>query len=352
MMSLPTPAMRQAIQDAMHASFPDVEARVARFYAMQQYHLGWRDAQLVPTRSDPGKLLRPYLVLLACQAVGGRPEQALPLAAGIQFVHDFTLIHDDIQDVSATRRGRATVWSLWGIAHGITAGDSMFVLAHLAVHRLCEAGVPAAVTLEVLRRFDETILAVCEGQYLDCSYEGNLDITEEDYLAMISRKTATLLGAATGLGALVGGADPTTVQALYDVGLNLGIAFQIQDDILGIWGDPVVTGKPNAADLYRRKVSLPIIRAIRNREQGKALARFYRQETISDADVWQMLAILDDTTIRLDMEAQVAHMAQATCAALEAVPLPSTPLALQAREQLAALLAAAKFGPAIHAAPA
>ncbi len=339
-MSLPMPILCQAIQDTMRAAFPDVEARVARFYAMQQYHLGWRDAQLVPTIADPGKMLRPSLVLLACQAVGGRVEQALPLGAGIQLVHDFTLIHDDIQDVSATRRGRDTVWSLWGMPHGITAGDSLFALAHLAVHRLSMVGVPAAVVLEVLQRLDETILAVCEGQYLDCSYEGKLAITEDDYLAMILRKTATLIGAATGLGALVGGADVATVQALYAFGLNLGIAFQIQDDILGIWGDPAVTGKPAAADLYRRKVSLPIIRAVRNTEQGEELACLYRQETITDSDVRQMLAILASTTIRSDLEARVGHMAQATREALEVITLPPTAAARHARDQLLDAVAA------------
>jgi geranylgeranyl diphosphate synthase type I len=332
--------MRQAIQDAMCAAFPHGEARVAPFYAMQQYHLGWRDAQLAPATVDPGKLLRPYLALLACQAVGGQVEQALPLAAGIQLVHDFTLIHDDIQDVSPMRRGRATVWSLWGLAHGITAGDSMFALAHLAIQRLGAAGVPPTVTLEVLRRFDETILAVCEGQYLDCSYEGNLSITEDDYLAMIRRKTATLIGAAVCTGALVGGSDLATAEALYDFGVNLGLAFQLQDDILGIWGDPGATGKPAAADLYRRKVTLPIIRALRDVERCGELADLYLQEIVMDADVQRMLEILDATTIRHDMEALVGQMAQATREALEAISLPRTPAASHARDQLLAAVAA------------
>jgi geranylgeranyl diphosphate synthase type I len=323
----------------MRAAFPDVEARVARFYAMQQYHLGWRDTQLAPAVVDPGKLLRPYLVLLACQAVGGRVEHALPLAAGIQLVHDFTLIHDDIQDVSPMRRGRATLWSLWGIAHGITAGDSMFALAHLAVHRLRTIGVPAATVLEVLQRLDETILAVCEGQYLDCSYEGNLSITEEDYLAMVCRKTATLIGTAVCTGALVGGSDMATAQALYEFGVNLGIAFQLQDDILGIWGDPEVTGKP-AADLCRRKVTLPVIRALRDTEQREVLQDLYRQETLSDSDVRRMLAILDGATIRYDLEALVNRMAQATREVLERIPLPPTAAARQAQGQLLAAVGA------------
>jgi geranylgeranyl diphosphate synthase type I len=338
-MNVPTPNMRQAIQDAMRAAFPDAEARVAHFYAMQQYHLGWRDEQLAPANVDPGKLLRPYLVLLACQAVGGRVEQALPLAAGIQLIHDFTLIHDDIQDVSPMRRGRATLWSLWGLAHGITAGDSMFALAHLAVHRLRPAGVPATTVLEVLQRLDETILAVCEGQYLDCSYEGNLNITEDDYLAMVCRKTATLVGAAVCTGALVGGSDVATAQALYEFGVNLGIAFQLQDDILGIWGDPGATGKPAAADLYRRNVTLPIIRVLRDTEQREALRQLYRRETISDADVRYILAILDGSTIRCDMEALVSRMARATREVLERIPLPTTAVARQAQGQLLAAVA-------------
>jgi geranylgeranyl diphosphate synthase, type I len=231
------------------------------------------------------------------------------------------------------RRGRATVWNLWGLAHGITAGDSMFALAHLAVHRLRTVGVPADVVLEVLQRLDETVLAVCEGQYLDCSYEGNLGISEDDYLAMNCRKTATLIGAAVCTGALVGGSNLATAQMLYEFGVNLGIAFQLQDDILGIWGDPGVTGKP-AADLYRRKVTLPIIRALRDTEQREVLADLYRQETITDAHVRRMLAILDATTIRYDMEALVSRMAQATREVLERVTLPTTAASSHARDQL------------------
>jgi geranylgeranyl diphosphate synthase type I len=261
-------------------------------------------------------------------------EQALPLAAGIELIHNFTLIHDDIQDVSPLRRGRATVWNLWGLAHGITAGDSLFALAHLAVHRLQAVGVPAPVVLEVLQRLDETILAVCEGQYLDCSYEGNLSITEDDYLSMTCRKTSTLIGTAISTGALVGGSDSTTAQALYNFGVNLGMAFQLQDDILGIWGDPKATGKPAAADLARRKVTLPIIRALRDSGQRQALTDLYRKDAIADADVQAMLAILDGTTIQSDMIALVSRMAQATREVLKGIALPSTSAATRARDQL------------------
>lgn len=284
---------RPAIQAAMRDAFPAAEARVARFYTMQHYQLGWCEPDGSPASHDPGKLLRPQLAMLACQVAGGDVAHALPLAAGIQLVHDFSLIHDDIEDNSDTRRGRTTVWKEWGLAQGINAGDGMFVVAHLALHRMANAGVLPAVALEVLRRFDQTILTICEGQFLDLSHEGRLDIGEDDYLAMISRKTAALIAAAAGLGAIVGGASLENAKALFDFGQHLGLAFQIQDDLLGIWGDPEVTGKPRAADLYQRKLSLPVIHALRHSDERDVLARIYGQAPLNDADAGTALLVLD-----------------------------------------------------------
>jgi len=285
---------------------------------MQEYQLGWRDEQLGQADVDPGKLLRPQLTLLACRAAGGDPRQALPLAAGIQLIHDFSLIHDDIEDNSDMRRGRPTVWRQWGLAQGINAGDGMFAIAHLALHRLSAAGVPAEVALEVLRRFDQTILTICEGQFLDLSFEGDLRISEADYLDMISRKTAALAAAAAGLGAIVGGADAATTKALFDFGQNLGLAFQVQDDVLGIWGAPAVTGKPAAADLYRRKLSLPVIHALRTPAHSETLAQFYSQAEINDNDAAQILEILAEAGARSYTEGVAAFYHQQALAALDA----------------------------------
>jgi len=250
---------RSAIQAAMAAAFPQAEARVARFYAMQEYHLGWRDARLAPADSDPGKLIRPRLVLLACRAVGGDAAQALPLAAAIQLIHDFSLIHDDIEDDSATRRGRPTLWHLWGLAQGINAGDGMFVVAHRALYQLHDRGVAADVVLAIARRFDDTILTICEGQFLDLHHEGDLSIDEAAYLAMIARKTAALLGASASLGAMVAGATATQVAALGEFGLALGVAFQIQDDVLDLVGNQQVVGKTLGIDLRKGKLTLPMV---------------------------------------------------------------------------------------------
>ncbi|MBU6333772.1 MAG: polyprenyl synthetase family protein [Chloroflexi bacterium] len=307
---------RSAIQAAMAAAFPQAEARVARFYAMQEYHLGWRDARLAPADSDPGKLIRPRLVLLACRAVGGDAAQALPLAAAIQLIHDFSLIHDDIEDDSATRRGRPTLWHLWGLAQGINAGDGMFVVAHRALYQLRDRGVAADVVLAIARRFDDTILTICEGQYLDLHHEGDLSIDEAAYLAMIARKTAALLGASASLGAMVAGATAPQVAALGEFGLALGIAFQIQDDVLGIWGEPADTGKPAAADLWRKKLSLPVIVALQHSPQRDQLAGLLGLPAPDAAAVARMLAIIDATAARATCEAAAAAQHRQALAAL------------------------------------
>lgn len=328
---------RLIIQRAMRAAFPAAESRVARFYAMQEYHLGWRDEQLQPAESDPGKLIRPQLALLACQAAGGDPTTAVPLAAGLQLLHDFTLIHDDIEDDSATRRGRATLWSLWGLAQGINAGDGMFVIAHLAIHRLSEAGVPPERVLAVLRRFDEVILEVCEGQFLDISFEGNLQIAPEDYLAMIGRKTAVLIAGSCELGAMVAGAAPGNVAALAEFGKSVGLAFQIEDDILGVWGDPEVTGKPRAADLYRRKLSLPVVHALANSPARAELARVYAEGEMDDAAVGRALAALDAAGSRAYCAEVAAGHHGAAFAAIDRVDTTGSPVAEAARARLRGL---------------
>ncbi|HEU5014513.1 MAG TPA: polyprenyl synthetase family protein [Roseiflexaceae bacterium] len=309
---------RELVQNAMREAFPEAEARVAEFYGLQEYHLGWRDERLQPAYSDPGKLLRPVFCLLSCQAVGGDPRQALPLAAGIQLMHDFSLIHDDIEDQSDTRRGRPTVWTKWGMAQGINTGDGMLIVSHLSLHRMVEAGVRPEIVLDVLHRFDQTVLSVCEGQFLDINYEGNLAINEDDYLSMISRKTAALIAASTELGALVGGADDKTAQAMFDFGQNLGLAFQIQDDVLGIWGDPEETGKPFAADLLRRKLSLPVIHAL-NSSEREELARLYQKQETAPGDISTMLDILERTESRRYVEHVSEQYHCRAMAALDAI---------------------------------
>lgn len=235
------------------------EAAVAVHYGMLHYHLGWADELLRPQNYPAGKRLRPMLCLIAATEIGGDPIQALPAAAAIELLHNFSLIHDDIEDGDETRRHRPTLWKVWGAPQAINAGDAMFTLAFDAMQRLARRGVSAPTTLDALARFTQTCLALTEGQHLDMGFETRTNVTVAEYMRMIQGKTAALVGASVAIGAIIGGADATQIEALQRFGIASGLAFQIQDDILGIWGDPQVTGKAAGNDLLRRKKSLPIL---------------------------------------------------------------------------------------------
>jgi geranylgeranyl diphosphate synthase type I len=323
--------VRARIRAEMQAVFPTSVPSVAPFYAMQEYHLGWRNRDFTVEYADPGKLIRPIVTLMACEAMGGDERAAMPIAAAVQLIHDFSLIHDDIEDNSDLRRGRQTVWSIWGMAQGINAGDGMFVLAHMALQRLADSDMDARRVLDIIRRFDRTILAICEGQYLDISFEGNSAVSEAEYVAMITRKTAVLLAACCELGALAGGANAQDAQAMYEFGLHVGISFQMQDDILGIWGSAVVTGKPDAADLLRRKLSLPVIYTLAKEPTDGALHALYATPAGDDAGLAAALTAMDAYGARAMVAAQAQAHYELACAALARVNVrnEATRLAMQ-----------------------
>jgi geranylgeranyl diphosphate synthase type I len=274
-------------------------------FAMMQYHMGWRSTSLRPVAAPGGKRIRPLLCLLACGAASGKPESALPAAAGLELLHNFSLIHDDIEDDSATRRHRPTLWKLFGMPQACNAGDGMFGLAHLAFHRLRGRGIADSIVLEALNIFDETCLTLTEGQYLDMAFEGRTDVSVTEYFRMIGAKTGALLAAAPQIGALIGGAGPEQVTAYRAYGLATGRAFQLQDDILGIWGDESVTGKSVAGDILSKKKSLPVIYALRSPVTEKRMARLYAKPALTADDVPQVLALLDESAARLYVEERI-----------------------------------------------
>lgn len=316
--------IRTLIRTEMQAIFPAHIPAVSPFYQMQEYHLGWRNQALAPEFADPGKLLRPVLTLMVSQMFGGSIPHTLPLAAGIQLLHDFSLIHDDIQDNSDLRRGRTTLWTIWGMPHGINAGDGMFVLAHMAIQRLQDVGVPAERVLHIIRRFERIILSICEGQYLDMSFEGNPHIGEADYLAMVERKTAVLLAACAELGALVANASASDAQHMYNFGIHLGLSFQMQDDILGIWGEAKETGKPDAADLLRRKLSLPVIYTLAREARSGALHQLYGRPAGQDDGIAAAIASMNEHGAQQAVAALAQEYYERACAALAAVQAPNS----------------------------
>ncbi len=271
--------------------------RLGEYYAMLEYHLGWGPGLA------HGKRLRPLLCLLACTGAGGDWRQALPLAAAIELIHNFSLIHDDIQDNSPLRHGRATVWSRWGAAQAINAGDAMFTLAFLAPHRLTAVGIAPETTLHVLNELKRTCLALTQGQYLDMSFEQRERVTVDEYLAMIEKKTAVLIAAATHLGACLAGVSPERARAFHNYGLSLGLAFQLQDDLLGIWGDPAVTGKSAASDLEKRKKSLPVVYGL---ERSPEFAEAYARSHAPEEDVSRLAERLEALGAR-DYVSDAAH---------------------------------------------
>lgn len=234
---------------------------------MVHYHLGWSEAE----SQARGKRLRPLLTLLVCDAAGGTWRRALPAAVAVELVHNFSLIHDDIEDRSETRRGRPTLWKRWSLPQALNTGDALLILSQAAGHRLIEEGVTPSTTLTVLRELDAACLRLTIGQHLDLAFEDQDAVSEEAYLTMIGGKTSSLLATATGIGARVGEAAPAIVEAYRDFGHHLGMAFQILDDILGIWGQPAVTGKPASDDLRARKKTLPIIHGIEQSDQFRSL---------------------------------------------------------------------------------
>ncbi|MFD7410109.1 family 2 encapsulin nanocompartment cargo protein polyprenyl transferase [Kitasatospora purpeofusca] len=261
--TLVDPVLRAAVD-----SLPGTMRRVAG------YHFGWWEADGSPSAAPSGKAIRPALVLAATQALGGDPAKATAAAAAVELVHNFTLLHDDIIDRDETRRHRPTAWLVFGTTEAILAGDAMH---SLALRLLAEDG--HAVAGDAVRRLADCVVELCEGQQIDCAFEQRSDVSLTECLAMAEAKTGALLGAACAMGARYAGGSEEAAQALDGFGREIGLAFQLIDDLIGIWGDPEVTGKPVGADLLVRKKSLPVVAALRSgTPDGERLAELYALE--------------------------------------------------------------------------
>jgi geranylgeranyl diphosphate synthase type I len=288
--------------------------RTKPFHEMLTYHMGWTGEGAGPEAT--GKRIRPLLLLLSTAACGADWQTALPAAAAVELVHNFSLVHDDIQDNSDKRRGRPTIWIKWGMPMAINVGDALFVMSNQAILDL-KTKYPAETVVHAAEILHNTCLDLTRGQFLDISYEARTDLSVDDYWPMIGGKTAALLSACCHVGALLGGADDIKQEAYRSFGHYLGLAFQVQDDILGIWGDENLTGKSAANDLIERKNSLPVLAGLG--ANGKFAARWkegpIRQNEVQE--VARFLASEGGYSTAVDAAQQMTDLALANLRAAD-----------------------------------
>ncbi|MDA5283586.1 family 2 encapsulin nanocompartment cargo protein polyprenyl transferase [Streptomyces sp. NPDC054904] len=258
-----------------------VESLPGSMRDVAMYHFGWQEADGTPAAGNAGKAIRPALVLASAQALGGPPgvaEDAVRAAVAVELAHNFTLLHDDVIDKDVRRRGRATAWTVFGIPDAVITGDAMMALA---LRQLAEDPHPASAAASA--RLASCVIELCAGQQADCAFERRPDVSLDECLTMATAKTGALLGCACALGALYAGAGPEEVDAMDAFGREAGLAFQLIDDLIGIWGDPGHTGKPAGADLVARKKSLPVVAALTSgTEAGADLAALYAGPMTAD----------------------------------------------------------------------
>lgn len=276
-------AVEPAMRDAVDTLPPSMRL-------IAGYHLGWWDQNGHPVAGDGGKGIRQALVLLSAEAVGGSRAAAVPAAVAVALVHNFSLIHDDVMDRDQVRRHRPTAWSVFGLGGAILAGDALLALA---CDVLAASGSPAAA--DGARMLCAGVLAMIDGQSADIAFETRADVGLPECVRMAERKTGALLGCASALGAMFGGGRPDQVEHLRTFGEQVGLAFQHVDDLLGIWGDPAVTGKPVHSDLRSRKKSLPVVAALTSGTiAGRELAAVYaRDHPLTDPDLVGAADLID-----------------------------------------------------------
>jgi geranylgeranyl diphosphate synthase, type I len=323
------------IEDEMRSVIGERDGNARPLYEMLSYHLG-----LDQTEGPRGKRLRPLLGLLAFKSLGGEYRKTLPAAAAVELGHNFSLVHDDIEDSDRERRHRPTLWALWGVPLAINAGDALFALSRLALYRLMkEEEYEPQKLLDVMHVYDETCLALCEGQYLDISFERRTDVTVDEYLEMISKKTAALIGASIETGAMMASDDPQVIDSFHRLGRDLGMAFQIADDLKGSFWASADSGKSAAGDIRRRKKTYPVVWAMQHAapEDVERLIAVYQptihatdgsappdgDEPISQEQVEEVLEILERSGARASTEQEARRYRDLALEEARSLPVPA-----------------------------
>ena len=284
MLSAHLPELELALQDAV-GSTPSALAAAAR------YVMGWEDEDGRPVAAGGGgKRIRPALCLFAAETLGGRALDAMPGAVAIELVHNFSLVHDEIQDHDLERHHRPTTWARLGEGQAINVGDFLYTRA---VRALTDAPGDPARLLRALSVLHEAIGRMIEGQWQDLAFEQRESVGPDEYIAMVAGKTGALLGAPLEIGAILTGVPPARASLLGEWGRAVGLAFQVQDDYLGIWGDPGETGKSNTNDISRRKKTLPVVHALWDERAAATIRSVYAQPELGDSDILRVVEALE-----------------------------------------------------------
>lgn len=256
-----------------------------------RYHMGWLNKEFKAENSYKGKRLRPILCSLVCKVAGGNVEKSYPAGMALELTHNFSLVHDDIQDKDLLRRGRETVWSIWGIAQGINVGDAMISLAHKAI---LDSDLDYYKKYRLIDILDSAIFKLCQGQFMDVSFEERQDVNIEEYLLMVEGKTCSMFEASVEMGTVLAEREEIIEQFGF-IARNLGLGFQILDDILGLWGDPKITGKPVGSDLRQNKKTYPIILGLK---ENPEIREIILNKSKTDRDIEYLIHLLERSGIK------------------------------------------------------
>jgi geranylgeranyl diphosphate synthase type I len=292
------PAVLAEVRDLVDAPMRAIVDRLApAVRQVANYHFGWVDADGTPLAGGSGKAVRPALAVLSAEAAGAKADVGIPGALAVELVHNFSLLHDDVMDGDEERRHRPTAWTVFGRSAAILAGDALLALAFEALFD--DDGIPTDRSRDAQASVAAATQSLIVGQVNDLDFEGRLDVGVDECVEMAAGKTAALMACASSIGARLAGAPIDVVRALDTFGHELGLAFQLVDDLLGIWGSTQTTGKPVGADLRARKKSLPVVAAMASgTAAGDELRRVYASGSLdADADdevVARAAALVDE----------------------------------------------------------
>lgn len=303
------------IESALRAAIPDAPPGLA---AAARYVLGW-EGESGERTSASGKRIRPALCLQAAFALGADPSVALPGAVAVELVHNFSLVHDEVQDHDAERHHRPTLWARLGEAQAINAGDYLYTRAIAA---LAVGGADSGRRGAAISALSSAAEAMIAGQWSDLAFEARDAVTVDEYLAMVAGKTGSLLGAPLEIGAILAGASPETAASFGRWGVRVGLAFQAQDDYLGIWGNPAETGKSNVNDLVRRKKTLPVVFGFQDADCAEVIRQAYAAHEVGSAAVQRVTAALERCGADTAVRTAALRYAEEADAILNELPVP------------------------------